>query len=183
MLYIQWIRWLGSHLKIGRANGRTPRGCRSRWPRTMPAPVSCSGLAARKFVQMPSATGQNNWRVEGSKRAAEVAAAGCRWRCGDTAAVGRGKAIWRSLAYVPLVGGPRCGNRRTRADAPRCSRRCKPLPNLGHVCVVADSPTKMRWATGLGFSSVRSFSDRFGLPRSVCVGPFNMPLGHIYWFR
>jgi hypothetical protein len=34
-----------------------------------------------------------------------------------TVAVGRGEAIWGHLAYVPLVGVPGWGKRRTRADA------------------------------------------------------------------
>jgi hypothetical protein len=43
------------------------------------------------------------------------------------------------------------------ANVSRYPQRRIPHPNLGHVCVAANSPVKMRQAAGLGFSWPRSF--------------------------
>jgi hypothetical protein len=49
-------------------------------------------------------------------------------------------------------------------------------PKLSRVCITADSVEKMRRAARLGFSWPRSFPDRIGRLRSICVGPIEMPL-------
>jgi hypothetical protein len=58
----------------------------------MPAPVSCGGLAAEKLIGQNNrhigvANGWQKWRRSGDWR-----------RCGDTAAVERGEAVWEKFA-------------------------------------------------------------------------------------
>jgi hypothetical protein len=51
--------------EIGRANGQTPHGRGSRWPRTRPTPVKCGDLVAGKCEHKPAA-GHNSRRFGGS---------------------------------------------------------------------------------------------------------------------
>jgi hypothetical protein len=54
-------------------------------------------------------------------------------------------------------------------------RRRKMRPNLGRVFVTTDAAVKMRRAAGGTFSLARTKTDRIGRPRSICVGPLEMP--------
>jgi hypothetical protein len=51
-----------------------------------------------------------------------------------------------------MTRGPLGGRRRTHADIVVSPRRRKSHPNLGCICVAANSAAKMRRAAGLGFS-------------------------------
>jgi hypothetical protein len=76
------------------------------WPGTIHAPVNCGGLG--EVFAKAAGDRSEQFARQGQQTGGRSGGGRGRW-WGDMAAVGKGKASWRRLAYVPLVGGSELG--------------------------------------------------------------------------